>query len=86
MHKVEWTEEALQDLKGLDPIVVTRILKKLSWFSLHFEFMIPEILAGEFAGTYKLRVGDWRVRFELDRRNRIIVVLRVLHRSQAYRS
>ena len=33
---------------------------------------------------WRLRVGDWRVRFQVDRTNHIIVVLRVLRRSQAY--
>ena len=34
---------------------------------------------------WRLRVGDWRVRFQVDRTNHFIVVLRVLHRSRAYR-
>ncbi|MAX58170.1 MAG: hypothetical protein CL755_04905 [Chloroflexi bacterium] len=32
-----------------------------------------------------MRVGIWRVLFELDRTSRIIVVLRVLPRGRAYR-
>jgi mRNA interferase RelE/StbE len=34
---------------------------------------------------WRLRVGGWRVRFELDRADRIIVVLRILPRGRAYR-
>jgi mRNA-degrading endonuclease RelE of RelBE toxin-antitoxin system len=39
------------------------------------------------AGTeeWRLRVGDWRVRFERDPRARMIYVLRVLPRGRAYR-
>ena len=34
---------------------------------------------------WRLRVGDWRVRFVFDYPNRIIEVMRVLHRREAYR-
>ena len=34
---------------------------------------------------WRLRVGEWRVRFQRDPQSRILVLLRVLHRSQAYR-
>ena len=34
---------------------------------------------------WRLRVGTWRVRFQVDPQEGIIVILRVLRRSQAYR-
>lgn len=34
---------------------------------------------------WRLRVGDWRVRFAWDAENREIVLLHVLHRRDAYR-
>jgi mRNA-degrading endonuclease RelE of RelBE toxin-antitoxin system len=33
---------------------------------------------------WRLRVGDWRVRFAFDDQQRVIVVLRVLPRGRAY--
>jgi mRNA interferase RelE/StbE len=33
---------------------------------------------------WRLRVGDWRVRFSFDDEHRVIVVLRVLPRGRAY--
>lgn len=38
------------------------------------------------ADEYRLRVGDWRVRFALDHAARVIVVVRVSPRRDAYRS
>jgi mRNA interferase RelE/StbE len=40
-------------------------------------------LAG--SGSYRLRVGDWRVIFDLDNDGLIILALRVLNRRDAYR-
>jgi mRNA interferase RelE/StbE len=36
----------------------------------------------DFVPPYRLRVGDWRVLFDID--GTLILVHRVLHRSQAY--
>ncbi|MBM3747428.1 MAG: type II toxin-antitoxin system RelE/ParE family toxin [Acidobacteria bacterium] len=35
---------------------------------------------------WRLRVGDWRVRFRIDFTARVVVVLRVLPRGSAYRN
>jgi len=57
LARIEWTEEAVRDLKIIEKQVGLRILKKLSWFSENFETIVPEPLSGEFKETYKLRVG-----------------------------
>ncbi len=42
-------------------------------------------LVGASPPEYRLRVGDWRVRFARDDENAVIHVLRVLPRGKAYR-
>jgi len=37
------------------------------------------------SGEFRLRVGDWRVRYELDVEAEQLIVLRVLPRGRAYR-
>ena len=37
------------------------------------------------AGEFRLRAGDWRVRFTLDHTTQTVAVLRVLPRGRAYR-
>jgi addiction module RelE/StbE family toxin len=59
--KIEWTEGAIKDLEKLDKIIARRALKKITWPSKNFEQVVPEHLSGELKGTYKLRVGEWRV-------------------------
>ena len=59
MVNVEWTEGAIKDLEKLDRQVAQRILKRVAWFSNNFERVVPEPLAGEFKGAFKLRVGEW---------------------------
>ena len=83
MTKIEWTEGAVEDLRKLDRQVVRRILRKLDWFSKNFERSVPEPLAGEFKGTYKLRVGDWRVIYTIEGDN--VVIQSIAHRREIYK-
>ena len=78
-----FTSRARRDFKRLDPPTRKRVLAAL-------ERLIGDPPAGDvvrLAGIeeWRLRVGDWRVRFERDPDARIIYVLRVLPRGKAYR-
>ena len=41
-------------------------------------------LKGEYHGIYRYRLGDWRVLFEIDHASRLVKVLTIAHRSEAY--
>jgi mRNA interferase RelE/StbE len=72
---------ARRDLKRLDPPVQRRILDALDKFvAAPREGDIRKLNPVQ----WRLRVGDWRVRFSFDDDNRVIVVLRVLPRGRAY--
>ncbi|CCQ56620.1 Plasmid stabilization system [Crocosphaera watsonii WH 0402] len=47
----------------------------------------PQIkpLKGEFAGKYRFRVGDYRVIYTIDDQKSEVIILLIIHRSQAYR-
>jgi mRNA interferase RelE/StbE len=81
--RLEWTKDAVEDLQKLDKPIAKRILNKISWLSQHFDNTTPETLAGEFVGTYKLRVGDWRVVYTM--KADVIVIQAVGHRKEIYK-
>jgi len=83
LPKVEWTEDAIEDLERLDKPIAKRLLKKISWFSQHFDNIIPEPLSAELAGTYKLRVGDWRIIYTIE--TGVIVIQAIGHRKEVYK-
>lgn len=41
-------------------------------------------LKGPFAGNLRFRVGDHRVIYRIEERNRIVIVAIIAHRSEAY--
>lgn len=83
MVKIEWTEAAIKDLEKLDRPVIQRILRRLTWFANNFEKAILEPLDGEFKGSFKLRIGDWRVVYTLE--DEAIVIQFVGHRRGIYK-
>jgi len=82
LPKIEWAKDALDDLQKIDKPVVKRILKKISWLSQHFDDITPEPLSGELVGTFKLRIGDWRVIYTIE--NDVITIQAVGHRREVY--
>ena len=83
MVKIEWTEDAVKDLEKLDKTVAQRILRKIDWLYNNFEKVTPEPLTGGFKGTFKLRIGDWRVIYTLEGETLVIQFLG--HRREIYK-
>ena len=77
------TPPARRDLRRLDPPVRRRVVQGLDRF-------VADPYAADIRKLntieWRLRIGDWRVRFAFDDEQRLIVVLRVLPRGSAYRN
>ena len=83
-YRIEFDPKAIEDLKGISTKAQSQILRKISWFGLNFEQVQPKGLAENLAGFYKLRVGDYRVLYEIDIELEVIVIARVGHRRDIY--
>jgi mRNA interferase RelE/StbE len=79
--RVEWTKDAIGDLQKLDKPIVKRILNKISWLSQRFDNITPEPLSGELVGTFKLRIGDWRVIYTME----TDLIQAIEHRKEVYK-
>jgi len=84
-YRIEFTPHALEDLTHLDTGIGKRIMTKIQWLSEHVDHTQPETLTGQFAGRYKLRVGDWRVLYTTDPATFVITVHVIAHRSNVYK-
>jgi mRNA interferase RelE/StbE len=83
-YSVSFESESITDLDNLDQVVRLRILNKIQWLSLNFEQITPLSLTGQWSGFYKLRVGDYRVIYELDIEEQLIIIIRIGHRRDIY--
>ena len=82
---VKLTKGAKEDLDCLDKTVRRRIIEKLDWLGENFDEITPLSLSGEFKDFYKLRVGDWRLFYQVDWEKNVIFVVYIDHRSSAYK-
>jgi mRNA interferase RelE/StbE len=81
-YRIEWLDEARADVRVLDRPTALRIFEGI----LHFAHtgggkVMP--LHGDMAGSFRLRLGDYRVLFTLEGDSMRIFGVR--HRSEAYR-
>ncbi|MFW6206806.1 MAG: type II toxin-antitoxin system RelE family toxin [Gemmatimonadota bacterium] len=83
-REVRWLPRARRDLKRLDPPVRRRVVDAVEHFASTGEGDVVRMVDTS-PPEYRLRVGDWRVRFARDAESPLLHVLRVLPRGKAYR-
>ncbi|MSQ27847.1 MAG: hypothetical protein EXR51_06890 [Dehalococcoidia bacterium] len=79
---LHWSRVALRSLLRLEPPTADRVRAAVARFAATREGDIRKLAGGE--GEYRLRVGEYRVRFTY-LEERVLLVLHVLHRRDAYR-
>ena len=78
------TKTARKDIDVLDSVIRKRLGKKLLHIaSLDDVASVAKKPEGEMIGEYRIRVGDYRVLFDIDKKN--LVIVRVQHRKDVYR-
>ena len=81
---VKLTNRACKDLDGLrraQPVLFDKVVSKIQMLAKNPE--MPKALVGPLKGKWSLRVGDWRVLYEVGRT--IVLILTVNHRRDVYK-
>ena len=84
-YGVERNPRAAAELSRLDRNIAGQVEGKIAEMAASAEVWQHIALTGQYRGQYRLRVGSYRVVYELDHDNRRIVVVRIQHRSESYR-
>ncbi|MDD5132885.1 MAG: type II toxin-antitoxin system RelE/ParE family toxin [Candidatus Nanoarchaeia archaeon] len=80
MFIVNWTQKALDELNKLENLTAHRILKKVDELIENpYEQDIKKL---KDSGNFRLRVGDYRIIFNIEKEN--IFILKVGHRKNIY--
>lgn len=80
--RIDWSEEARADIRRLDQATAMRILNSLHRF-LRPEHGDVKRLRGSDPPEFRLRLGDYRLRFS--QHGDVLRIHSVKHRSEAYR-
>ncbi len=81
-YRLVITEEARDHIKRLDKVIVKKVMKKLPILILD-PFGLSKRLVNYRCGTFRYRVGDYRIIFDI--REDAVEILKVAHRREVYK-
>lgn len=82
-YEVEYTRDAVKALRGMTPAVRANMIAKIALLSANpFAAQHVKKLVGREG--YRLRVGEWRVIYEIDTGRVVILVLAIAKRGGVY--
>jgi len=84
MYTYAFKINAAKELKKLPSDIQVRLIKKLDYFVSYRDLLVfADTLINSELGTYRLRVGDYRVIFDVE--DEVLIVLSVGHRRYIYK-
>jgi mRNA interferase RelE/StbE len=84
MYRVKLSKHALKDADRLPEEIWQRILDALRTLEQSPRPHGCVKIRGDVS-LYRIRVGDYRALYDIDDANRLVVVMRIQHRREAYR-
>lgn len=82
IYQLLYTKSVFDDIKKLDLVVKKKIKNKIEKFSTN-PVLNAKKLINSSIGTYRWRIGNYRIVFDIDKNN--IVILRIGHRREIYK-
>jgi len=80
-YDIQFKPKAVKDIEGLPSSIQGRVLARIEEMSDNLKGDIKRLT--NFTPEYRLRIGDYRVLFEVEKE--AIIIYRVRHRREAYR-
>jgi mRNA interferase RelE/StbE len=85
MHEVVLAAQAERDLKRLPAALFRRVIAAVRALAAVPRPPGARKLHGSGRDDYRIRVGDYRVLYEVNDAARVVRIMRVRHRREAYR-
>lgn len=82
MYDIIFEKQPLKFFNKLNKNLQDRIGKKVEKLKIDPKIGVP--LIGNFAGMYKLRVGDYRMIYKIINERLIVLVIKMGHRKNIY--
>jgi len=80
-YDIQFKPKAVRDIDGLPSRMRARVLARIEGMSNDLKGDVERLT--NFTTEYRLRIGDYRVLFEIEEET--IIVYRIRHRREAYR-
>jgi mRNA interferase RelE/StbE len=84
IYKIEWKRSAVKELEKLPRPMISKIVSAVDNLSANpFPQGVRKLVGTE--GTYRIRIGDYRVLYNINENRLIVEVIRVGHRKDVYK-
>ena len=86
MYKIEIKKSAKKEFDRLPAMVRRRVIEALQFLSQnpYSELLQVKKLKG-VDSVYRIRIGDYRILYEIENDRLIVIVIKIGHRSEVYR-
>ena len=84
MYRVEIKPTALKELNSLPVHIIKKSVEIIDDFEDHPRPKGCKKLVGS-KSSWRVRIGDYRILYEIDDSQKLVTVFRVLHRKEVYR-
>ena len=84
MFDIQYSRQAVKFLKSLDKTLVSRILIKIEKLKHDPISHDSKIVEGYSEKLFRVRVGDYRVLYEIDYKGNLIGIVKIDKRSRVY--
>ncbi len=85
MYKITFTTQAFKALLKMPRNTAQSIREKLNQVAIDPFASIPNAKKLQGRPGYRLRIGDWRVIYEINKDEITIIVMRIAPRSEVYK-
>ena len=82
-YRIAWLKRAARDVEALEAEMSSRVRSAVDELATDPRLHGSKKLRGP-TGAYRIRVGDWRVIYEIDDAAKLVTISRVGHRSEVY--
>ncbi|CAG0970719.1 hypothetical protein FLAV_01219 [Flavobacteriales bacterium] len=86
MYKIVLTKRAEKSFSALPEDVQSRCGDIFEELQYSFAPIRLDIIKLKGHTSYRIRLGDWRIIYNVDKKNKLIIVYDILPRKTAYRS
>ena len=80
-YEIEFKPRALKDCKKIPKSMIKLVFDKIEAMSIDLEGDVKKLT--NFSPEYRLRIGDYRVLFEVEQSK--IIIYRIRHRKEVYK-
>jgi len=84
MYTIQFTTQAIRALRKISANEAALIRLRIQELALN-PFAVPNVKSLAGRPGYRLRIGDWRVIFEVAQNEQVISILKIAQRGGAYR-